>query len=142
MSSEPANEETREVLETRYQKQTLEMTVSSLPSPEYIEAYEKLHKGSVELILTKFSEEQAHRHEIENNESNCNIQATHKGLSLENKDLNFNFIGHLVGQIFSLIICLGAMAASCYLAMQGHRFEAIAIVSVPLAAIIRAIMRK
>jgi len=55
MSSEQANEETHEIIETR--ETTYEETFPFLPSPEYIEVYEKHHKGSVELFLTKFSEE-------------------------------------------------------------------------------------
>jgi len=124
-------------MELRYQE-----VYSSFPSAENIDAYEKHNPGTMKFLLDKYGEEQAHRHEIEKNESNCNIEATRAEIKNEKIDQILNFTGNLVGQIFSLAICLGAMIACYHLAMQEHTWESIAIASIPLAAIIRAIMKK
>jgi len=46
-------------------KYEMRYTESDLPSPEYIEVYEKHHQGAVKIFLDKFSEEQTHRHEMD-----------------------------------------------------------------------------
>jgi len=49
-----------------------------------------------------------------------------------------NFIGNITGQIFSAVICLSALALCGYLAMNNHTWEAVAVVAIPFAGIIRA----
>jgi uncharacterized membrane protein len=105
--------------------------ISPLPPPEYIEVYEKHHKGAMKIFLDKFSEEQDHRHEIEKADSKANADIVRNDL-----------IGNISGQFLSAVICLAGLGACVYLAMNSHMWEAIAVVAIPFAGIIRAIMKK
>jgi uncharacterized membrane protein len=101
--------------------------ISPLPPPEYIEVYERHHKGAMKIFLNKFSEEQDHRHELEKADSKMNASIVKN-----------EFIGNISGQILSTGICLAGLGACVYLAMNGHTWEAIAVVAIPFAGIIKA----
>jgi uncharacterized membrane protein len=101
--------------------------ISPLPPPEYIEVYEKHHKGAMKIFLSKFSEEQDHRHELEKVDSKVNADIVKN-----------EFIGNISGQLLSAAICLAGLGACVYLAMNGHTWEAIAVVAIPFAGIIKA----
>jgi uncharacterized membrane protein len=117
-------------------------SISPLPPPEFIDTYEKHHKGTMKILLDIYSEEQANRHEIEKNESDANIESMRMEHKLDNKELNLGFAGNLAGQIFSLIICLCAFVLCAYLAVKGYAWVAVSVVAIPFAGIIRAIMKK
>ncbi len=110
-----------------------------LPAAHEMEHYEKLMPGAAKLLFEKFSEEQTHRHELEKNESNANIKALDKHYSIASQTRRLSFIGNLVGQILSVVLCLAALALCGYLAMNGHTWEAVAVVAIPFAGIIRAL---
>jgi hypothetical protein len=95
--------------------------------------------GAAKLLFDKFAEKQSHRHEIEKNESTADIRSMDRHYDNEAKDSKRVFIGNLIGQVFSVIVCLAALALCGYLAMNGHTWEAVAVVAIPFAGIIRAI---
>jgi uncharacterized membrane protein len=117
-------------------------SISPLPPPEFIDTYEKHHKGTMKILLDMYSEEQTHRHEMEKNESNASIESMRVEYGLEGKDLDIYSRGNILGQILSTLICLSGLGVSCYLAMQGHTAAAVAIAAIPFAGIIREIMKK
>jgi len=109
-----------------------------LPPAEELERYNNIHNGAAKLLFDKFSEEQSHRQEIEKNESNANIKALDRHYDITDKVKKRSFIGNIVGQILSAAICLSALALCGYLAMHNHTWEAVAVVAIPFAGIIRA----
>jgi uncharacterized membrane protein len=141
------NQELTNDMGLQIQKTTMEAVSytensSPFPSAEDIEVYERLYPGTMKIFMDKYSEEQVHRHEIEKKESEANIKSMQTEYSLEEEDLKLNFKGNILGQILSTVICLSALCATCYLATQGHTAAAVAVVSIPFAGIIRAIMKK
>ena len=75
-----------------------------LPSAEELEHYEKLYNGAAKLFFDKFSEEQTHRQDVEKNESNANIKAMDRYYDIASQSKRLNFIGNLLGQVFSVIV--------------------------------------
>jgi uncharacterized membrane protein len=110
-----------------------------LPSAQELERYEKLLPGAAKLLFEKFAEEQTHRHELEKNESAAGIRSMDRHYDGEDKERRFSFFGHVLGQVLSVFVCLAALALCGYLAMNGHTWEAVAVVAIPFAGIIRAI---
>ena len=91
------------------------------------------------MFLDKFAEEQTHRHELEKNESAADIRSMDRHYDGADKERKFNFIGNVLGQALSVVVCLAALALCGYLAMNDHTWEAVAVVAIPFAGIIRAI---
>jgi uncharacterized membrane protein len=112
--------------------------ISPLPPPEYIDVYEKHHKGAMKIFLNKFSEEQDHRHEIEKADSKANADAVERYYGIRGKEVRADFVGNISSQLLSAAICLAGLGACVYLAMNGHTWEAVAVVAIPFAGIIRA----
>jgi len=110
-----------------------------LPSAEQLEHYENISKGAAKMFLDKFAEEQTHRHEIEKTKSMAEVRSMDRHYDSEDKELRLNFMGNALGQILSVAVCLSALALCGYLAMNNHTWEAIAVVAIPFAGIIRAI---
>jgi uncharacterized membrane protein len=116
-----------------------------LPTAEQLEYYEKLYSGAAKLFIDKFIEEQTHRHEIEKSESDASIESMNKFYAAKTEEnavkaseKKFSFIGVLSGQILSTLVCIFALALCGYLAINGHTWEAVAVVAIPFAGIIRA----
>jgi uncharacterized membrane protein len=102
-----------------------------LPPAEQLEHYEKLYGGAAKLLFEKFAEERTHRMNVEKSESD-------KYFELAAKEQKNNFLGNISGQLLSAAICLVGLGACVYLAMNGHTWEAISVVAIPFAGIIRA----
>jgi len=110
-----------------------------LPSAEQLEHYEKISPGAAKMFFDKFAEEQTHRQELEKNESAADIRSMDRHYDGIDKERKFNFIGNVLGQALSVVVCLAALALCGYLAMNNHTWEAVAVVAIPFAGIIRAI---
>jgi len=110
-----------------------------LPSAQELERYENLSKGAAKMFFDKFAEEQTHRHELEKSESAAGVLSMEKHYDDRAKERSTNFKGNIIGQILSVVVCLFALALCGYLAMNSHTWEAVAVVAIPFAGIIRAI---
>jgi len=65
-----------------------------------------------------------------------------KYYELKAREEKSTFIGNLLGQILSVLVCLAGLALCGLLAMNGHEWAAVAVVAIPFAGIIRAMRSK
>jgi uncharacterized membrane protein len=120
---------------------------SPIPSPEQLEHYENIYPGAAKLIIDKFIEERSNAMEIEKNESDANIASMSryydiksKECELKDKEIKLGLFCKVSGQTLSTVFYLASLAVSGYLAMNGNDAVAIAIVAIPFAGIIRALI--
>ncbi|MCO6548312.1 MAG: DUF2335 domain-containing protein [Gilliamella sp.] len=120
-------------------KQTVTATHREGPIPDSNEmaAYENIHEGFADRILVMAEENGKHRREIE--KIALEADATNKKAVIENDRISiksFN-IGRLVGAFVSLVAISGAIYLG---ANDGSEVTAVALVALPVASIIQAII--
>jgi len=109
-----------------------------LPTAEQLEIYEKIYPGAAKAIFDAFAEEQKHRHERENRESEANIESIRSFNEQQSRKLRTDAIGLAGGTV----ICVLSLCACVALAILGAHAVAVAVVAIPLASIIKALRGK
>jgi uncharacterized membrane protein len=113
-----------------------------LPSPATLEGYDRVLPGAAERIMLLAERESSHRQSMDQQAIQADIQAQKAQLDLAKKQLSASQISDMLGQIFGLAISAGAISGSVYLAIQGHTAAAVALMSLPVAAIVQAFRGK
>jgi len=122
-----------------------EQTVSfdgPLPPPAVLDAYDRTLPGAANRIITMAEAELAHRHKLEAQVTQANIDAQQRQLDIASQQVSAIRASDLVGQVLGAAISLAAIGGAVYLAMIGQGWVASALVALPLAAIIRALRQQ
>lgn len=119
---------------------TTSVREAPLPAPDELFQYEKLTPGLADRIVAMAEREQAHRMNIEDMTARADI--AHRNDVMEGHRLvsRGTFISDALGQTFGWIIagaCVGGAIFTAYI--QAHPTIPIALVSLPVASMIKAI---
>ena len=90
-----------------HQEKTIQIHSGPLPSPETLEAFNKVSPGAAEIILKRFENQSDHR------------------IQLEKQYANLEYKRVLRGQWFGFIIVISFISAAVYLATFGNTVVAI-----------------
>lgn len=111
-----------------------------LPAPEDLHRYDELVPGAANRIIAMAEREQAHRMNLEDLAQRSDIRHRDDLVSSQQAVARGAFTSDLFGQTAGTIVALCSLAGAVYTAVNGaYPAVSIALVSLPIAAIIKAI---
>lgn len=110
-----------------------------IPPPALLEHYDKIIPGAAERILAMAESETAHRHQQETLAIEANIAVQQHQIRTESHQTQLVFRSDIAGQILGFSLSLASIAGCIWLALADQNAAAIALVTLPLAGIIRAL---
>lgn len=111
-----------------------------LPTPEELFSYQQLLPGAADRIIAMAEREQAHRMNSEDLQIRADIKHRDDLVSSQRQNAAGVFRSDLAGQLLGAAVALASTAGAVYTAYLGaHPTVSIALVSLPVAAIIKAI---
>jgi uncharacterized membrane protein len=111
-----------------------------LPTPTELAAYDELLPGTADRIISMAEREQAARHNLEESAQRADINHREDLLEAQRAHTRAVFVLELIGQIFGVTVALACTAGAIYTAIIGaHPVVSIALVGLPIAAIIKAL---
>lgn len=113
-----------------------------LPPPHVLADYDAAVPGAAARIIAMAEREMAHRHLQESAATEANVRAQQRQLDLAELQVRSTFRSDMVGQIIGGFISAGALAGAVYLGVHGWTAVAVALVSLPIAAVIRALRER
>jgi uncharacterized membrane protein len=113
-----------------------------IPPPNLLREYDAIVPGAAERILAMAENEGRHRHALESNAIQANINAQEKQLQINELQVTSTFKSDRLGQWLGFLISGGCVAGSIFLAIGGHTEIAAALAIIPSAAIVKAFMNK
>lgn len=151
----PAEAAVREAVGPISQQQTLTLQQESvtvhvqLPPPEMLERYERARPGTMDLLVRWSEEEQAHRREQDRIALQANVESQRRQLDIAQDQVNRQHgvatyqattirRSDFIGQLLGWALAAGAIAASVYLALEGHEGVAAVLAALPTAAVIQS----
>ncbi len=122
-----------------HQRVTHQAFEGPLPHPTILEQYNAIVPDAAERIIRVFESESAHRQRQEDTALQANIQAQSKNLDIISRQSRDAFSSDTKGQWLGFAVSIASVVGAVYLASIGHDWAAVALVSLPLAGIIRAL---
>lgn len=116
-----------------------EFSAGPLPTPAILEGYNKILPGAAERIMVMAENEAAHRQAVDMQALQSDIGAQKEQLVIANRQLSISRNSDILGQVLGGVISLAAIAGCIFLAIHGHTAAAIALIGLPIAAIINAL---
>lgn len=113
-----------------------------LPPPALLDGYERILPGAAERIMAMAERESNKRHELDTKAVDANIAAQVTQLRLAEHKLNAEVWDVLLGKILGFAISASAIAGCIFLAISGYTVAAVALVSLPVAAIVQHFVAK
>lgn len=114
-----------------------------LPDPQTLADYEALFPGTANRIFSMAEADQRHRIESERSELQSNIDHRASLQALQESNSRNVFRSDMAGQILGGSVALSALGAAIYSVTAGSPWGVtVAFVSLPVAAIIKAIRSK
>ena len=113
-----------------------------LPPPAMLEGYERIVPGAAERILAMAERESATRHTLDIKAVDANIAAQVTQLRLAEHKLKAEVWDAAIGKILGFAISAGAIGGCIFLAVQGYTVAAVALVGLPIAAIVQHLAAK
>ena len=111
-----------------------------MPTPLELAAYNELLPGTAERIIAMAEREQAARHNADDQAQRADISHRDQLLAAQKAHTRSAFVLELVGQIFGVTVALACTAGAVYTAIVGaHPVVSVALVGLPIAAIIKAL---
>lgn len=111
-----------------------------LPTPEELFNYQQLIPGAADRIIAMAEREQAHRMNMEDLQSRSDIKHRDDLVASQRQNAAGVFRSDLAGQLLGSAVAIAATAGAVYTAYIGaHPTVSIALVSLPVAAIVKAI---
>jgi uncharacterized membrane protein len=110
-----------------------------IPPPALLEHYDKIIPGAAERILAMAESETVHRHQQETLAIEANIAVQQHQIRTESRQTQLVFRSDIVGQILGFSLSLASIAGCIWLALADQNAAAIALITLPLAGIIRAL---
>lgn len=130
----------QEVLDGVRQDRQISIRTGPLPTPEELFHYQQLIPGSADRIIAMAEREQAHRMNIEDMQSRSDIKHRDELVASQRQNAAGVFRSDMAGQVLGAAVALVATGGAIYTAMIGaHPTVSIALVSLPVAAIIKAL---
>jgi uncharacterized membrane protein len=103
-------------------------------------AYNELLPGTAERIIAMAEREQAARHNAEDQAQRADIKHRDELLAAQKAQTRAAFVLELVGKVLGVAVALACTAGAVYTAVIGaHPTVSIALVGLPIAAIIKAL---
>lgn len=119
---------------------TLLVRAGPLPTPEELFQYHQLLPGAADRIIAMAEREQAHRINSEDMATRADIRHRDETVAAQREVARGAFMSDLVGQFGGIFIGAGCIAGAVYTAHIGaNPLVSIALVSLPVASIIKAI---
>jgi len=112
MTKESSKNQDQKKPSQQVQKKQVEIHAQYLgpiPPPNHLSAYEDIHPGLADRIMTMAEKEQHHRQELEQKDMDAAIKSDSK-----------EFLEARLGQVFALIIGLAVIVAGAYCVSKGH----------------------
>lgn len=109
-----------------------------VPHPSLLQQYDQIVPGAANRILEMAEQESRHRQLIESQANEANISAQKSQLTIAADQQKYAFYSDTVGKSLGFITTAGALTGSVFLAINDHTTAAVALASLPLAAIIEA----
>ena len=133
---QPILQQTREV-------RTVHAEMSGpIPPPAILEGYERIVPGAAERILVMAERESETRHALDTKAVDANIAAQVTQLELAKYKLKAEVSDAFFGKLLGFTISAGAIGGCLFLAIGGHTVAAVALVSLPIAAIVQHLATK
>lgn len=111
-----------------------------LPAPEDLHRYDELLPGAANRIIAMAEREQAHRMNMEDMAQRADIRHREDIVTSQRNVARGAFTSDLLGQAAGAVVALSSLAGAVYTALNGaHPAVSIALVGLPIAAIIKAI---
>jgi hypothetical protein len=111
-----------------------------LPTPQDLFEYDRLLPGSAERIIAMAEREQAHRMNLEDMTQRAEIRHRDELVAAQRENSRGVFRSDLAGQTLGWGLALCCVGGAVYTAVMGaHPAVSIALVSLPIASIIKAI---
>lgn len=110
-----------------------------LPVPQELFDYDRLVPGAADRIIGMAEREQAHRINMEDMSSRADIRHRDEVVRSQQQATKGAFMSDLVGQVLGWLVAVSCIAGAVYTAFIGADWRiSVALVTLPLAAIIRA----
>lgn len=109
-----------------------------VPHPSILEKYDAIVPGAANRILEMAEKESRHRQIIEFQANEANIKAQEQQILIAGKQQKYAFYSDAIGKTLGFLTTFLALGGSIYLAIDGNTAAAIALASLPLAAIVEA----
>lgn len=130
----------QEVLQRVPQDGSISIRTGPIPTPEELLNYQRLIPGSADRIIAMAEREQAHRMNIEDLQSRADIRHRDELVAAQRQNAAGVFRSDMTGQILGAAVALAATGGAIYTAVIGApALVSIALVSLPVAAIIKAL---
>ena len=138
--AKPSQHPAQEVLPRATPDGSISIRTGPLPTPEELFHYQQLIPGSADRIIAMAEREQAHRMNIEDMQSRSDIRHRDELVAAQRQNAAGVFRSDMAGQILGAAVALTATGGAIYTAMIGApALVSIALVSLPVAAIIKAL---
>lgn len=109
-----------------------------VPHPDTLRGFDALVPGSAQKLIDLALSESLHRRDLESKAVDANIATQKRQLDIANKQSWIVFASDVMGQILGFTMSGACIAGAVWLALHDREVTAVALASLPIAAIAKA----